>query len=264
MAIITLLTDFGLQDPYVAEMKGRILAAHADATVIDLTHEIPAGAVRQGAWMLWRSWSAFPARTIHVAVIDPGVGSQRRGVAARAHGHFFVGPDNGLLHPVLADDPESELREIGGIHRWEGGRGTTFDGRDLFAPLAGELARGMAFNKVGPPAGAPFLLEPFRLSPQGGGWLAEIVAVDRYGNLITCAAESFLRSTFGEAWREIGIDSGTKEIRTVRAAYQDVGPGELLLTIGSAGTLEISKNGGSAAQLLGLAAGDCVRIESPR
>ena len=112
MAIITLLTDFGLQDPYVAEMKGRILAAHADATVIDLTHEIPAGAVRQGAWMLWRSWSAFPARTIHVAVIDPGVGSQRRGVAARAHGHFFVGPDNGLLAEVTLHAPHVEVRHI--------------------------------------------------------------------------------------------------------------------------------------------------------
>lgn len=122
----------------------------------------------------------------------------------------------------------------------------------------------MAFTEVGPPAGAPVLLEPFRLVPEGGAWLLEIVAVDRYGNLITCAPESFLRSTFGAAWREISIRSGSEEIRTVRDAYQDVGPGELLLTIGSAGTLEISRNGASAAQSLGLAAGDCVRIEPQR
>lgn len=264
MAIITLLTDFGLQDSYAAEMKGRILSAHPAAVLVDVTHEISAGAIRQGAWILSRSWSAFPQSTIHVAVVDPGVGSKRRGVAARAHGHFFVGPDNGLLHPVLAADAGSELREISPIHRATGGRGTTFDGRDLFAPLAAALARGMPFAEVGPPAGAPVALEPFRLAQEGSAWLAEIVAVDRYGNVITCAPESFLHSTFGAAWREIGVRSGAQEIRTVRASYQDVPEGELLLAIGSAGTLEISVNGGSASRSLGVTTGNSIRIEPPR
>src|SRR5687767_380409 len=120
-------------------MKGRILGAHPAATIVDVTHEIPPGRIRHGAWMLSRSWRAFPKTTIHVAVVDPGVGSRRRAVAARAHGHYFVGPDNGLLHPVLAADSASELREISRIHRSDKGQGTTFDGRDLFAPLAGAL-----------------------------------------------------------------------------------------------------------------------------
>ena len=264
MAIITLLTDFGLEDSYAGEMKGRILGAHPAATIVDVTHEIAPGRIREGAWMLLRSWRAFPKSTIHVAVIDPGVGSRRRGVAARAHGHFFVGPDNGLLHPVLTADPASELREIGRVHRWESGKGTTFDGRDLFAPLAGALAAGMAFARVGPPAGDPVPLEPFLLAPEKDGWVVEIVAVDRYGNLITCASESFLRDTFGDAWRETRVRSGSSEIRTVRDAYQDVRLGELLLTIGSAGTLEISMNGGHASQSLGLGAGDSMRIEPAR
>jgi S-adenosylmethionine hydrolase len=264
MAIITLLTDFGWQDSYAAEMKGRILSAHPAAVLVDVTHEIPAGAIRQGAWMLLRSWSAFPQSTIHVAVVDPGVGSKRRGVAARAHGHFFVGPDNGLLHPVLAADVGSELREISGIHRAPAGRGTTFDGRDLFAPLAAALARGMPFAETGPPAGAPVELEPFRLVQEGSGWVVEIVAIDRYGNVITCAPESFLRATFESAWREIGVRFGNHEIRTVRASYQDVRKGEFLLTIGSAGTLEISVNGGNASQSLGVTTGNSIRIEAAR
>jgi S-adenosylmethionine hydrolase len=264
VAIVTLLTDFGLQDSYAAEMKGRILAAHPRAAIIDVTHEIPPGAIRQAAWMLSRSWSAFPQATIHVAVVDPGVGSERRAVAARAHGHFFLGPDNGLLHPVLAADPGSELREIRRSHRWVGGRGSTFDGRDLFAPAAGALAAGMPFEDIGPAAGEPVSLEPFRLAPDDSGWEAEVVAVDRYGNLVTCAAESFLRSTFGDAWKSIRVRSGSKEARTVQESYEDVSEGELVLTIGSAGTLEISENGGNASASTGISIGDFIRIEPMR
>jgi len=264
VAIVTLLTDFGLQDSYAGEMKGAILSACPSASIVDLTHEIRPGAIREAAWILMRSWSSFPNATIHVAVVDPGVGSRRRAVAARAHGHLFVAPDNGLLHPVLAADPGSELRKIRRDHRPDSSRGTTFDGRDLFAPVAGALAAGMPFADVGPPAPDPVPLEPFRIVPKGSSWRVEVVAVDRYGNLITCAGEAFLRSTFQDAWREIRVTSGSMEIRTIRDSYQDVLAGELLLSIGSAGTLEISENGGSAVQTLGLKVGDSITIEPPR
>jgi S-adenosylmethionine hydrolase len=264
VAIVTLLTDFGLQDSYAAEMKGRILAANPRAAIIDVTHEIPPGAIRQAAWMLSRSWGAFPQSTIHIAIVDPGVGSERRAVVARAHGHFFVGPDNGLLHPVLATDAGSELREIRRGHRWGGGRGTTFDGRDLFAPAAGALAAGMPFEDIGPAAEEPVPLESFRLAPKENGWEAEVVAVDRYGNLITCAGEAFLRSTFGDAWRSIRVRSGSKEARTVQESYRDVSEGDLVLTIGSAGTLEISVNGGNASSSTEISVGDFIRIEPMR
>ena len=125
MAIVTLLTDFGLKDSYAGEMKGAILRRSPSATIVDVTHEITPGAIREAAWILWRSWSAFPNATVHVAVVDPGVGSSRRAVAARAHGHLFVAPDNGLLYPVLAADPASELREIRRDHRSGTSRGTT-------------------------------------------------------------------------------------------------------------------------------------------
>ncbi len=261
MSIITLTTDFGTDDAYVGEMKGALLTVHPTATLVDLTHAISPGNVREGAWVVAHAWESFPPGTLHVAVVDPGVGSARRAIAVRSGGHLFLAPDNGLLHGILVRR-DAQARAIGDEHRAPNARGTTFDGRDLFAPLAGRLAGGLRFEAIGAEAGAPVLLSPFDPIPEQGGWCAEIVRCDRFGNLVTAASRSFLESTFGARWREIRVVAGSREISPVRTAYAAVSPGELLLTIGSADTLEIGCNGGSARDVLEVTSGDRVRILS--
>jgi S-adenosylmethionine hydrolase len=262
MAIITLLTDFGNDDTYVGEMKGAVLAIHPRAVLVDLAHTIAPGAVRAAAWLLAHAWESFPEGTIHVAVVDPGVGSGRRALAARVHGHWFLAPDNGLLHPIL-DRGKGETRAVRAEHRTRSARGTTFDGRDLFAPVAASLAEGMSFEDVGPAVQDAVRLEPFRPIHEDGTWRAEIVRADRFGNLVTTAREAFLKTIFGDEWRRVRVSIGGREVANVQVAYEAVPHGSLLLSIGSAGTLEISCRGGSARDVLGVEIGHWVQIRLP-
>ncbi len=262
MAIITLTSDFGTDDTYVGEMKGAVLAIHPGAVLVDLTHEVAPGSIREGAWLLSHAWESFPKGTIHVAVVDPGVGTERRALAARSHGHTFLAPDNGLLHLIL-DLGGAELRVIDAARRAPSARGTTFDGRDLFAPVAARIAQGMRFEDVGPAAIDPIRLEPFHPTRENGSWSAEVVRSDRFGNLVTTARQSFLESTFGPVWRRLRVVAGGREIALVRNAYAAVPRGDLVLTIGSAGTLEIGCNGGSARGVLGVLPGRSIRLLAP-
>jgi S-adenosylmethionine hydrolase len=156
-----------------------------------------------------------------------------------------------------------ELRAIDGAGRGARARGTTFDGRDLFAPVAARIAEGMRFEAVGPLAHDPIRLEPFHPIPENGAWRVEIVRADRFGNLVTTARQSFLESTFGTAWRAVRVTAAGREVAGVRNAYAAVPRGDLVLTIGSAGTLEIGCNGGSAREILGIAPGQSVRLRAP-
>lgn len=264
MRLVTLLTDFGLADPYVGEMKGVLQRLAPGLTVIDLTHGIAPGAVREAAWVLRNAWSEFPSGTLHLAIVDPGVGGERRALAAEAGGHLFVGPDNGLLVPAIEKAGVSEIREITIRETEHRRRGTTFDGRDVFAPVAARLAAGLSPGHLGPEVHDPVPLASFAPSPLGdGSWETEVVRIDRFGNAVTAADESFLRATFGEDWRGVGVRLGDVTLRGVRLAYEDAPVGEALLTIGGAGTLEISVNRGSARKRLGIGPGDRVRIEAP-
>ncbi len=262
MSVVTLLSDFGSRDPFVGEVKLVIARLAPGVVVIDVTHGINPGGVREGAWVLRKAWKQAPPGSCHVAVVDPGVGGDRRALAARAGGHFFVGPDNGLLVPALEDAGIESIHEITWRETEHRRFGTTFDGRDLFAPVAARLLRGERLREVGPEVDDPVPMAPYRPVAVDGGYRVEIVRVDGYGNLVTVAEESFLREKFGEDWRDVQVELDATQLGGVRLGYSDVGPGEMLLSIGGSGTLELSVRGGSAQAKTGLASGDCVRLVS--
>lgn len=269
--IITLLTDFGLSDTYVGQMKGAILAVNPQAVIVDLTHEVPAQQVRQGAFLLETAAAPFPAGTIHVAVVDPGVGSERRALAIETEHAWFVGPDNGLLSAALpaaarpaGDAPAPvplppgvravELRNRR-LHRRE--VAATFHGRDIFGPVAAHLSLGTPLEQCGPAAGSMLAFPPFRAERlAGGGLRARVAAIDHFGNLITDARAEDLPP---------GAFTVTCQGHTLRGpvrTYADAaGPVAL---VGSAGFLEIAVPGGSAAALLGAQPGDEVRVGTER
>ena len=251
MVLITLLTDFGLGDTYVGQMKGAILAVAPTVTLVDLTHAVPAQDMSAGAFLLWSAVEPFPAGTVHVAVVDPGVGSARRAVAILSkRGDVFVGPDNGLLWPAV--------ERLGGClfaieltesRFWRGNPSGTFHGRDLFGPVAGHLANAVPLEQLG-----RVLDDPHQLRlPAPHGNAGEVVHVDTYGNLITNLPAAKLPANY-----ELRIG----DRRVPRAThYAAVAPGTLVALIGSAGLLEISARNASAAAIIGAGRGSRVTIE---
>jgi S-adenosylmethionine hydrolase len=258
MALISLLTDFGVADTYVGQMKAAILRVAPTATLVDLTHAVPPQDIREGAFLLWTAVEVFPAGSLHLAIVDPGVGSGRRAVAVRSRrGDILVGPDNGLLLPAL--------EHLGGLAAaveltepayWGPARSRTFHGRDLFAPVVGHLAAGVPLEKVGRPVEQ--LEAPFRFPPPGvedGQPLGEVLHVDTYGNLITNLPGAQLPARFRV---RIGL---TVVEGAPHPNYQAVAPGELLALMGSSNLLEISVRDGNAASTLGVDRGERVHIE---
>jgi S-adenosylmethionine hydrolase len=263
MSLVTLLTDFGTQDPFVGEMKGVMACIAPGIRFVDLTHEVAPGNVREAAWVLAKSVPWFPPGTCHLVVVDPGVGSDRRALAAEAGGHRFVGPDNGVLAPALDAAGGARIREIAVREVDRPRRGTTFDGRDRFAPVAARLALGAPLEELGPEVDDPERPGSFAPVREGDGWSAEIIRIDRFGNLVTTAEEAFLRRELGEDWRRARVTAGTMRVEGIRTAYVEADSGQALLSIGGSGVLEISVRDGSAARTLGLQAGDRVTVSLP-
>jgi S-adenosylmethionine hydrolase len=238
-ARVTLLTDFGTADGYAAAMKGVIAALAPTVRIDDASHDIPPGDVRAGAWALGAYWNVYPAGTIHVAVVDPGVGSHRRALALDVDGRIIIAPDNGLVTEVLrgrAPTAAVELDVSGS------GVSATFHGRDLFAPAAGHMAAGVALARLGRPLrGSPILLRDAGSIAAGDSIHGTVIHIDRFGNLITDI----------DAAR---VDGGNVTIGgltlAVARTYADVESGRSLALIGSRGRLEISVRDGSAASLL--------------
>lgn len=220
---VALLTDFGLLDPYVGEMHGVVAAISPQVRVLDHGHGVRPGSVREGAWMLARGFGAFPAGTVHVAVVDPGVGGERRALVASAGGRLFVGPDNGLLAPALEaaarGGGEIEVRELTLREIDRTRRGSTFDGRDVFAPAAARLAAGLPVGECGPEVADWETLDSFVPVARDGGYEGEIIRVDRFGNLITTVEEAFLRGKLGEDWRRLRVRAGGASLTGVRLSY---------------------------------------------
>jgi S-adenosyl-L-methionine hydrolase (adenosine-forming) len=248
MPLITLLTDFGSSDSYVAEIKGVLLGRCPGATLVDVTHAVPPGDVRSGAYLLGRAWHRFPPATVHLAVVDPGVGTARAALAIRAHGHWFVGPDNGLFTPVLRD-AEVEIVTL----PTPAGAAPTFHGRDLFAPAAAAIASGRPLSALG----EPLTTMPARLSYtephyEGKAVIGEIVYVDRFGTLVTNLTTELVPS-----YAVLFVDD--LEIGPLRRTFGDVPTGGLLAYVGSAGVIEIAVRDGSAARRLGLGVGGRIR-----
>jgi len=243
--IITLLTDFGTADGYVGEMKGVLLSRAADTAVVDIAHDIAAQDVDGARLTVARYWQRFPGGTVHLVVVDPGVGSERAALAVSSAGYFLVGPDNGVLSPALlmpgADVVALPISET---------VAPTFHGRDVFAPAAAALATGARLRDLGPPMRNPTVRrtpEPVRL--HDGSLQGEIIALDRFGNAIT---------------NLVGLHGGTIEIDgtelPVRRTYSDAAPGRAVALVGSTGFVEIAVRKGNAAAQLGLSRGALVRL----
>ena len=255
MQIVTLTTDFGLADPYVAEMKGVLLSACPAVRLVDITHDVAPGDLEQASWVLSRVWERFPAGTVHLAVVDPGVGSSRLPVAIRATGRWFVGPDNGILGAVLARVPAESAVAIEASKVSLGSPSDTFHGRDIFAPAAARLACGEEASALGAPLGTDRLVRLELAGPTrtGTAITGHVVHVDRFGNLITDIPTDWLPDVPSVAIAGRRVDG-------VAHSYAAVASGDLLLTLGSGGMLEISARGTSAAALLGVGRGEVVRV----
>jgi len=247
--LITLLTDFGTADGYVGALKGVILSLNPGAVLVDLSHQVPPQDILAGALVLRAAAPYFPSGSIHLAVVDPGVGTVRRGLALRCGPHTFVGPDNGLFTLVLAAGPDFQAVSLQNPAYFLPRLSPTFHGRDLFAPVAAHLSLGVPLNDLGPPVTDPvrLLLPAPRVSPQA--WVGEILHVDHFGNLISNIPFDALLS-----WaqgRPIAVRlGGGREPRLVQT-YGEAGPGEWVALGGSHGYLEIARVQGSAAGSLG-------------
>jgi S-adenosylmethionine hydrolase len=248
MTFITLLTDFGTSDSYVAEMKGVILSSTPTAVLSDITHSVNPGDVRSAAYLLGRTWHRFPGGTIHLVVVDPGVGTSRGALAFSAHGHLFVGPDNGVFTPVLHD---AEVEAV--VLPTPEGASPTFHARDVFAPAAAALAGGGKLENLGQPfSGTPERLAYTEPHYEGKSIVGEIVYIDRFGSLITN-----LTTDIVPAYARLEVED--LDIGPVRRTYNDVPTGGLLAYVGSGGALEIAVRNGSAARRLGVGVGGRVR-----
>jgi len=263
--IVALLTDFGGQDHYAGAVRGAVLAACPEATLVDIAHDLPAHDVTAAAFELAACYRTFPPGTVFLAVVDPGVGSRRRALALEAGGYRFVGPDNGILGEVLADYPGAPLHEITNAGLFRHGVSVTFHARDVFAPVAAYLAKGLPLADVGPPAADPVRL-PESLPRLVGAreWEAEVVHVDRFGNLITSLTSAelavVLEAVAGDTNALVVVVA--EVVMPWARTYCDVTEGEACALIGSSGRLEVAVNQGSAARVLGAARGTPVRLRA--
>jgi S-adenosylmethionine hydrolase len=252
--VVTLLTDFGLNDPFVGIMKGVMLRLAPGLELIDLSHGIPAQDVEAASFTLAHSFSWFAPNTVHLCVVDPGVGSARAAVAVRARGHTFVGPDNGVFGAVAKGDPSAAARRIEPSGLGLQLRSRTFHGRDLFAPVAALLAAGMRrFEELGPLHElAPGFSQ--RPQPSDAGCTGKVVLVDHFGNLISDVPGAALSAG-------CKVELGARRLRSV-GTYSEAEPGECVALVSSFDTLEIAERDGSAARTLGVGRGEPVRVVS--
>lgn len=249
MPLITFLSDFGTSDSYVGEVKGVLASLAPGMAVVDISHSITPGNIRAAAHVLGRTWHRYPGGTVHLVVVDPGVGGTRAAIAVESGGHYFVGPDNGVLTtafynaaPRIVQIPVPD------------GVAATFHGRDLFAPAAARLALGEPLSQLGEPiAGEPArLIDPMPWY-QGKSVIGEVLYVDRFGNLVSNLTENLVPS-----YAVLEVEDF--EIGPVRRTFGDVPTGELLAYIGSGNTVEIAVRDGSATRRLGIGVGGRIRV----
>lgn len=256
--IITLTTDFGLADPFVGMMKGVMLGIAPTAQLVDITHEIRSYDILEAALIIEGSYRYFPQGTVHVVVVDPGVGSDRRPMAAAANGHIFVAPDNGVLSLVLHTDPDASLTpayQITNDSLFQGPVSRTFHGRDIFAPVAAHLAQGTPVESVGPRI-VDFVKKPFPAPrPQGDRLVGTVLRIDKFGNIMT----NFRLENLGQ---EFSIRVAGLSITQLCSNFSEAGAGEFFAIEGSAGFIELALNQGSAAERLKVERGAEIELET--
>ncbi len=258
--LITLLTDFGLEDVYVGVMKGVILQISPAATLIDLTHQIPPQNIALGAFQLGNAHRYFPFGSVHLAVVDPGVGSDRAAIAIEMPDAFFVGPDNGIFSSVLLEREQSSLplRAVAldnPLYWYTPDPSQTFQGRDIFAAAAAHLAKGVDLSELGTPISLKQLvtLNQPQVQPLAMGLQGSVQAVDRFGNVISTISADRVA---GRAWLATALDQVFPSCST----YSDRSAGSPLSLVGSHGWVELSVNGGNAQQQYGLTFGDPIQL----
>jgi S-adenosylmethionine hydrolase len=256
--VITLTTDFGTADHFVGAMKGVILGIAPRARFVDITHEIAPYDLAEASFVISQGWTCFPKGTIHVVVVDPGVGSARRPILCEAGGHYFVAPDNGVLS-MIYDAAPHKVREISNKKLASRNISRTFHGRDIFAPAAAHLARGVKPAQFGKPVHdflRSFLLKPTQISRHD--FSGTVLKVDRFGNMIT----NLPIAQFPEVkTRPIELRVGLERITRLALTYAETAIGELFVIVGSSGYLEVAVNQGSATKILGCGAGSPVELE---
>jgi S-adenosyl-L-methionine hydrolase (adenosine-forming) len=255
MAIITLTTDFGLSDHYVGVMKGVILGIAPRSRIVDLCHQVSAYETGEAAFLIAQAYRYFPKKTVHVVVVDPGVGTARRPILAEAAGQYFVAPDNGVLGMIYARE-KHKVRAITNDRYFHKPVSQTFHGRDIFAPVAAHLAKGI------PPARMGKLIQnylrPPSLTPERTGkhiWTGCVLKIDHFGNVIT----NFRLSDIPGA--DFALVVGPHVVTKLAHNYAGCGPGDLFIIEGSSGYLELSTGQGSAAKILGCATGAPVELK---
>ena len=254
MTIITLTTDFGDHDPYVGIMKGVILGLAPEARIVDLTHQIPPQNIDEAAFTLQSAQPYFPPGTVHLAVVDPGVGSARRPLLVSTGREIYVGPDNGLFSFALAF-PDAQAWALDRPEHWLPDVSRTFHGRDIFAPVAARAALGVPPPALGSPVSAPVVRPPLRAEQLGNGEITgHVIHVDRFGNLITNIPGDWLT---GHEWT---CEIAGVQMRGPALTYAAARRGELLLLVSSNGTAEIAAREANAAARLGARSGTRVRL----
>lgn len=265
MKVITLLTDFGEKDHYVASMKGVILSIAGPVMLIDISHEVPKFDVRAAAYVLRCAYKYFPAGTIHLVVVDPGVGTERRALAVKTRQYVFVGPDNGVLIPAARDDGIVRAVSIENRRYMREAVSYTFHGRDIFAPAAAHLARGVPIEELGPEVDdyvVPEYAEPHIEDCEAE---AEVIYIDGFGNCATNLREDDLARLGIKYGDEVELELEKRRIVTkLLPSFGYARPGEVLLLINSEGFLEVAVNMGNAARELGVRPGTKVRVKALR
>lgn len=256
---ITLTTDFGTRDSYVAQMKGVILGIVPNAVIVDVTHEVPQGDVRQASWILEQIFDVFPEDSVHIVVVDPGVGSERRLLALEARGQRFLAPDNGCLSEIVRSSGPGQAYWLNREHLWRKSVSSTFHGRDILAPIAAHWVRGSLPSEFC----TEIALEELVILPaceatrETEGLSGEVVAVDHFGNLLT----NIRVAAFGEVQLEdCVVTSGNTTVRGIDRFYSARPEGSLVALFGSSGRLEVAVRNGSAAAKLKIGVGMSVRV----
>ena len=264
MSVITLLTDFGLQDEYVGVMKGVILSINPTAALVDITHQIDKQDVVQAAFMIHGTYQFFPEGSVHLVVVDPGVGTERSVLALAAGGHFFIAPDNGVLTLLIEKVQPVSLFRLTEEGFYRHPVSATFHGRDIMAPVAAHVSKGVALGKIGIPIDPVEVLHlenlTARMTPDGRV-AGRVIAIDAFGNLITSIDSTMLAQVHSrQAARRVQIEIGQQRIKGLSQTYANVDAGNLLALIGSRGYLEIAVNRGSAARRLKAKKGDALLL----
>ncbi len=262
-SLITLITDFGTADPYAGVLKGVILSINPSCTIVDITHQIPPQDINEAAFTLMTAYAYFPPGTIHLVIVDPGVGGTRRPLLIETENYFFVGPDNGVFSGILHKPGVTSVIELTNADYFLREVSTTFHGRDIFAPVAAHLSQGVPCAKFGRPISDVMLLDwpqPRLIRP--GEAQGRILHIDHFGNLITNVSREFITQALGN--RPFTIECAKAVIQQIVPAYSYAKPGELCGVFGSSNYLEISVANGSARERLNAHCGDVVRIIETR